>query len=93
MATVLRNNTGRKQTFELPHDVVCTDTACLCTVLEHRSRTLNPDSGDYGERVEVVRAPYAVRLPARGQSGPLPDAVAEVPSVAEAVKHGLISID
>ena len=89
----LRNNTNRRQIFELPHDFVCKDDACMCTVVDRRVRDLNPQTGEYGVRAEQVRAPFAIHLAARGSSPALPDEVVNVPSVAAAISRGTLSVD
>jgi hypothetical protein len=89
----LKNNTNRRQIFECPHDFVCTEGECLCTVLQQRSRAHNPETGEVGTRSEEVKAPFAVHLSARGTSQSLPDGVLQVPAVAEAIRRGLITAD
>jgi hypothetical protein len=93
MAKTLRNNTNRRQIFELPHDFVCTDDACKCTVIDRRVRDLNPQTGEYGVKSEQIRAPYAVHLAARATSAPLPDEVVNVPNIAAAISRGILSVD
>jgi hypothetical protein len=89
----LKNTQNRRQVFQLPHDVVCSEGECLCTAMERRSRTHDPNTGEVGELAEDVRVPSSVHLSARGTSQALPDAVVEVPAVADAIRRGLLVAD
>lgn len=88
MAIVLRNNSGRRLSFELPHEVVCTDDECTCNFVERQSREVSGATGEVGMRTETLRIPRAMVLPAGNSSEPLPDAIAEVPAVADFIKRG-----
>lgn len=89
----LRNTQNRRQVFELPHDFVCAEDECLCTVMEQRRRMHDPKSGEVGVFSEEARLPSAVHLPARGTSRALPDGVLDVPAVAAAISRGLLIAD
>ena len=88
----LKNNTNRRQIFELTHDVVCTEDHCLCSMAEVRGRVHNPETGEIGERSDEVRVPSSVHLSARGSSSALPDEAVHVPAIADAIRRGLISV-
>ena len=93
MAIVLKNNSGRRLYFELPHDVVCTDDECMCTVVERRTREHNGATGEVGTNVQEVKVPRSVILTAKGASEPLPDGVLEIPAVAALIKRGQLLRD
>lgn len=89
----LRNTQNRRLSFELPHDFVCTEDECLCTVMDRPSRVYNPQTGETGLSSEQVRVPSAVFIGARGTSRALPDGVLDVPAVADAISRGLLQAD
>jgi hypothetical protein len=90
MAIVLRNNTGRRLSFELLHDFVCTDDNCLCTMIEQRHSVHNAETGEVGVRTEDVKAPAAVFLSAKGTSPPLPESVLKLPAIEQHLKRGTL---
>ncbi len=81
----LRNNTDRRQIFELPHSVVCTEDECICVPMVRSSRELNAATGEYGTRVEEGKSPSSIILGARATSKPLPDLAVDVPAIAAAL--------
>jgi hypothetical protein len=89
----LRNTQNRRQSFELPHEFVCSEGECHCTVVDRRGRTLDPATGEVGTTSEEVRVPYAVHIAARGTTAALPDGVLDVPAVAAAINRGLLKAD
>ncbi len=88
----LKNNTDRRQVFQLPHDQVCTEDQCYCTVTDQRRRVHDTQTGSIGIRAEEVRVPATLVLPARGTSEDLPEEVLNLPSIADAVKRGLLTV-
>lgn len=86
----LKNNTNRRQIFELPHDIVCTEDECRCNFVEQRGRTHDTATGEIGTTSEQVRLPGSVFIPARATSQALPDAVLNVPAVVDAINRGLL---
>lgn len=86
----LKNNTNRRQIFELPHDIVCTEDECRCKYVEQRGRTHDVVTGEVGMTSGEVRLPGSVLIPARAMSQALPDAVLSVPAVVDAINRGLL---
>lgn len=93
MAIVLKNNSGRRLYFELPHEAVCTEDECLCTVVERRTREHNGATGEVGTNVQEVKVARSVILRASAASEPLPDAVKDIPAVAQLLKRGQLLLD
>lgn len=89
----LRNPQSRKLVFELPHQFICSEEECLCTISEQRGRTHDPVTGEIGVRSEEVRYPLAIVIHPRTTSQALPDGTLEVPAVAEAIRRGQIIAD
>jgi hypothetical protein len=89
----LRNTKDRRQIFELPHDFICSEDECFCTVTERSERTHDPATGEFGTRTEEVRLPFAVHIGARASSQALPDGAVDVPAVAAAISRGTLIAD
>ncbi len=89
----LKNTRNRRQSFELPHQYICTADECFCTKVDLQSRTHDPQTGEIGTRSEETKVPRAVHIAARGVTEALPDAVLDVPAVADAIKRGVLTSD
>lgn len=88
MPVKLKNLTKRMVTFNLPHDVVCTEQQCLCSRRVTGVQQHDPATGEKTVQAFKKRLADSVTLTAAGTEGDtvegLPDGVFNVPEIRAA---------
>jgi len=84
---IVKNRTRGPLVLNLEHAAVCSDDACLCATMEHRSRELNRHTGESGIRIVERRVSASVHV-MPGQSAGLPDGADRAADVAAAIRRG-----